>query len=87
MALNWTMLNPNDRSPVPLPNEAIMTTVKNVEMKILIPPADSESVSAGKAPQKTLEAFGNVYFTDQRVGFSPGLPGWNDCSIDAAHIH
>ncbi|KAJ7638410.1 hypothetical protein FB45DRAFT_786673 [Roridomyces roridus] len=71
MALNWTMLNATTRSPVPLPNETITTTINNVEMKILVP-----------EPQpRTLEAIGNVYFTDQRVGFCSSISGMVTQSI------
>jgi len=38
MALNWTMLKPNDRMPVPHPNKMTITSVDSgVDLSLVIP--------------------------------------------------
>lgn len=70
MALNWTMLKP-DRSPVPLPNEMIITTINSgVDIALTAPHGQSTSASSSGGPTAEgtrLKAIGRFWLTDQRV--------------------
>lgn len=69
MALNWTMLTPN-RSPVPLPAEAHITTIDSgVELSLAIPdvPPSGNSAAGGSGGIKKLKSMGKIWLSDQRV--------------------
>ncbi|KAJ7499400.1 hypothetical protein FB451DRAFT_1205311 [Mycena latifolia] len=72
MALNWTMLGPN-RAPVPLPNEATITTIDSgVELILRVPdaPPTQAATAGGAGGSKTLKATGKLSITDQRFIFT-----------------
>jgi hypothetical protein len=70
MALNWAMLNP-DRTPVPLPSEDTITTVKDAADIVLVipnaPPSGSDTAGGAGGSAKFEAHKGNVYITSQRV--------------------
>ncbi|KAA1466675.1 hypothetical protein DENSPDRAFT_831550 [Dentipellis sp. KUC8613] len=71
MALNWAMLNP-DRTPVPLPREAFITTIDTgVELSLTIPNTlpTASSTSGGSGGAKKLKDTGKLFLSDQRLVF------------------
>ena len=63
------MLNPN-RSPVPLRNEMVITTIDSgVDLALIIPdvPPSNSSSAGGSGGLKKLRAMGKIWLTDQRV--------------------
>jgi len=85
MALNWTMLTPN-RTPIPLPNEAAITTVDlGVEVDLFIPnrPPSSHALAGGSGGAKKLRSMGKIWLTDQRVrGYRFSSSAWNSYPAD-----
>ncbi|KAJ7067855.1 hypothetical protein C8F01DRAFT_1116003 [Mycena amicta] len=77
MALNWTMLSPDNRTPVPLPHEMTITSVDSgVEVILHIPdaPPVSSASSGGSGGSRTLKAIGKASVTDMRFIFTSALP-------------
>ncbi|KAF7301252.1 hypothetical protein MIND_00690000 [Mycena indigotica] len=72
MALNWAMLSPETRAPVPLPNEMTITSVDSgVEVTLNIPDAPPAGGSGGL---RTLKAVGKASVTDMRFIFTSATP-------------
>jgi len=73
MALNWTMLKPDDRTPVPLPNEMTVTSIDSgVDLMLAIPdePPTGSSQAGGTGGTRKLKAMGRIWLTDQRLLFT-----------------
>jgi WW domain-binding protein 2 len=69
MALNWTMLSA-DRSPVPLPHEATITTIETgADLTVIVPdaPPSGSASSGGSGGNRIFKETGRLWLTDQRV--------------------
>jgi len=79
------MLTPN-RTPIPLPNEAAITTVDlGVEVDLFIPnrPPSSHALAGGSGGAKKLRSMGKIWLTDQRVrGYRFSSSAWNSYPAD-----
>ncbi|KAH8822151.1 hypothetical protein DL96DRAFT_1620334 [Flagelloscypha sp. PMI_526] len=90
MALNWAMLNP-DRTPVPLPSEDTITTVKDAADIVLVipnaPPSGSDTAGGAGGSAKFEAHKGNVYITSQRLIYTtPKGAAWESISIPLTSI-
>ncbi|EGO02279.1 hypothetical protein SERLA73DRAFT_166738 [Serpula lacrymans var. lacrymans S7.3] len=89
MALNWTMLDPATRVPIPLPHEqTILTVDSKVEYTVIIPkiPPSGSAIAGGSPDTKKMKEAGRLWLTDKRLIFTTPTTGGSKPSFDSLSI-